>query len=117
MFELVKVLELDIVLGDDLIPVRIEILQDSARNDFFRCRIWELEHFRLVPTFPMDEDGKPLHISDDVIQVERSSSYQIFNKLEYRGFVATNAEAAMQMVMDDLKSYLEHTTLESPEQA
>jgi hypothetical protein len=116
VFELVKVIEVDITLGEDLIPTRIEILQDSARHDFFRCRVWELEHFRLTPTFPMDGDGTPLHISDDVIQVERATTYASFNNLDYRGFAAANVEAAMQMVIDDLKSFLEHTTLEKPEQ-
>ena len=116
VFELVKVIEVDITVGDDLIPTRIEILQDTARSDFFRCRVWELERFRLIPRFPMDENGTPLHISDDVIQVERSTTYAIFNKLDYRGFAAANVEAAVQMVIDDLKSFLEHTTLEKPEQ-
>jgi hypothetical protein len=63
----------------------------------------------------MGEDGEPLHISDDVIQVERSTTYRIFNNLDYLGFAAADAEAAMQMVIDDLKSFLEHTTLEKPE--
>lgn len=116
IFELVKVIELDITLGDDLIPTRIEIFQDTARSDFFRCRVWELEYFRLIPTFPMDENGEQLHISDDVIQAERSSTYAIFNNLDYRGFAAANSDTAMQMIIADLKAFLEHTTLESTQQ-
>ncbi|MCI0524671.1 MAG: hypothetical protein L0Y75_05340 [Acidobacteria bacterium] len=110
VFELVKVIELDITLGDDFIPTRIEIFQDTKRRDFFRCRVWELEYFNLTPTFPMDENGKPLHISSDVVQVERSTSYCIFNNLSYDGFAATDADAALQKIIDDLKSFLEHVT-------
>jgi hypothetical protein len=109
VFELVKVIELDITLGDDFMPTRIEIFQDTERTDFFRCRVWELEHFRLTPTFPM-EDGKPLHISDDVIQVERSATYERFRDPSYEGYVAADADAALQMIIDDLKSFLEHVT-------
>ncbi len=109
VFELVKVIELDITLADVFMPTRIEIFQDTERTDFFRCRVWELEHFRLTPTFPMDEGGKPLHISDDVIQVERSATYRISKDLSY-GYVAADADAALQKIIDDLKSFLEHVT-------
>jgi hypothetical protein len=108
VFELVKVIELDITLGDDFMPTRIEIFQDTERTDFFRCRVWELERFRLTPTFPM-EDGKPLHISDDVIQVERSVTYRISEDL-CDGYVAADVDAALQKVIDDLNSFLEHVT-------
>jgi hypothetical protein len=110
VFELVKVIELDITLGDVFSPIRIEIFQDTERTDFFRCRVWELERFRLTPTFPM-EDGKPLHISDDVIQVERSVNYRISEDLT-SGYVAADADAALQKIIDDLKSFLEHVTFE-----
>jgi len=110
VFELVKVIELDITLGDVFIPTRIEIFQDSERTDFFRCRVWELELFHLTPTSPMDENGKPLHISSDVIQVERSATYRIFRDLSYEGYVAADADAALQKIIDDLKSFLEHVT-------
>jgi len=99
VFEFVKVIELDITLGDDFIPTRIEIFRDTERTDFFRCRVWELEHFNLTPTFPMDEDGKPLHISSDIVQVERSTTYRIFNNLSYEGFVAINANTALQKII------------------
>jgi hypothetical protein len=110
VFELVKVIELDITLGDVFIPTRIEIFQDTERTDFFRCRLWELELFRLTPTFPMEEGGKPLHISDDVIQVERSATRSRFRDLSYEGYAAADADAALQKIIDDLKSFLEHVT-------
>ncbi len=116
VFELVKVIELDITLGDDFIPTRIEIFQDTERTDFFRCRIWELEYFHMVPTFPMDKDGKPMHVSDSIVQVERSTTYRIFKDLSYDGFAATDADAALQKIIDDLKSFLEHVTGENAKQ-
>ena len=64
----------------------------------------------------MDEDGKPLHVSDDIVQVERSTTYRIFKNLSYDGFAATDADAALQKIIDDLRSFLEHVTGEEANQ-
>ncbi|MBA2646605.1 MAG: hypothetical protein H0U81_07390 [Pyrinomonadaceae bacterium] len=108
VFELVRVLELDITLGDDFIPTRIELFRDTERDDYFRCHVWELEHFRLTPTFPQDGSGGPAHISDDVIMVERGTTYRI------RGFggsfTASSADAALEMVIAELNDFLKHVT-------
>ncbi|MFN0121292.1 MAG: hypothetical protein ACKV2V_12405 [Blastocatellia bacterium] len=114
VFELVKIIELDLTLGEDLIPTRIEILRDMARDDFFRCHIRELEYFTLTPTFPCDDHGKPLHISSDVHLAERSSTYAHFNKRNYKGFSAPNTDAALRMILDDLAAFLEHVTNRRP---
>jgi hypothetical protein len=116
VFELVKVIELDLTFGDDFMPHRIEILRDTSNSNFFRCRIWEFENFNLIPTFPCDDNGKPLHISTDIVPVERSISYRIRNKLDYTGFEASSTEAALQLIIEDLKLFLAETTGEKPKQ-
>jgi hypothetical protein len=109
LFELVKTVELDVQLGDDSWSTRIELFRDTTRADHFRCHVWELEFFRLTPTFPQDENNQPAHISDDVIMVERGIS---FSRIKYprEDIVAPDADAALEVVIDDLKRFLEHAT-------
>jgi hypothetical protein len=73
-FVLLKTIEVDIAFSneaDGQWTTRIELFQDTENPDHFRCHMWELEMFRLTPTFPTDENDQPLHISDDTIMVER----------------------------------------------
>lgn len=108
VYELVKVIELDLRLGDEFIPLRFEIFQDTERKNHFRCRLWQLELHRLQPTFPMDEKGQPEHIQDAVIILG-----WIGPKMKtYDNIVADDADIALAIVMDDFKRFLEHVTLE-----
>ena len=114
IFELVRTVELDIQLSDeDSWTVRIEIFRDTEKANVFRCHVWELELFRLVPSFPRAEADEPAHITDDVIMVERGiANSEIASRLN-KSFSATNIEAALEMVIEDLKKFLELTTGES----
>jgi hypothetical protein len=67
-----------------------------------------LEHFRLNPTFPRDDSGGPAHISDDVIMVERGTTYRI--KGFGGSFIASRAEAALETVIAELNNFLKHVT-------
>lgn len=110
VFELVKTVLIDITLGDDYIPTRIEIWQDTKRKDRFRCYVWELEHFNLNPTFPQDDQGSSIQNSTDIVQVERSWRYGRTNRFNYQEFEATSIEEALAMFVDDLKEELEWIT-------
>jgi hypothetical protein len=109
LFELVKVVELDIQLGEDSWSTRIELFQSTEATDHFRCHVWELELFRLTPSFPRDEDGLPAHISDDVLMVERGIAHR---KISYpmEDIVASDVNAALKIVVEDLKRFLERVT-------
>jgi hypothetical protein len=110
VFELVKTVLLDITLAEDYIPTRIEIWQDTERKDRFRCYIWELEYFNLTPTFPQDETGKPRDTCSDVTQVERSWRYARTQRFDYEEFIADSIEAALQMVIANVKAELKYIT-------
>jgi len=110
VFELVKTVLFDITLGDDYIPTRIEIWQDTMRIDRFRCYVWELEYFNLNPTFPQDDQGSSIHKCTDIVQVERSWRYGRTNRFNYQEFTATSIEEALTMFVDDLKEELEWIT-------
>ena len=107
VFELVKVIELDITLGEETFPTRIELFREGAQGHYFRCHVWQLELFRLQPSFPRHEDGQPAHISDDVLMVDRGIA---FHKLDYDGFTAPDADSALEMIIQDLDNFLSHVT-------
>jgi hypothetical protein len=110
VFALVKTVELDLAFSDESHgrwTTRIELLQDTESPDHFRCHVWELELFRLIPTFPMDEGEQPAQVSDDALMVERPLPHR---QVDYGDFVAPNADAALEIVISDLKTLLEHVT-------
>ena len=116
VFELVKTVEFDIQLSDeDSWTVRIEIFRDTEQQNLFRCHVWELELFRLVPSFPRTEKDEPAHITDDVIMVERGISHSEIASRLNKSFNASSVDAALQMVIEDFKKFLESTTGESAE--
>ena len=114
VYELIKTLELDIRLGDDSYTFRIELFVDTEHENRFRCRVWEFEMFRLVPTFPQNEQGEPVHISDDVMMVDRGIPR---SRVQYpvEDIVAPSVDAAVEIVLRDLKDHLDHVTTEQGE--
>lgn len=112
VYKLVKTIEVDIQLGDDSWTTRIELLRNTEKKNRFRCHVWEFESFRLTPTFPMNEKGQPSHVSDDLIMVERGIARSDIATRTHESFVASSIDAALDMIIDDLKRFLEHATLE-----
>ena len=114
IYELGKTYELDVRLGEVTFKMRIELFRNTEKPDHFRCHVWELEMFRLTPTFPMDEEGQPADISDDMVMVDRGIPS---SRLSYprEDIVAPSIEAAFEIVMKDLKASLEHSTSEKAE--
>jgi len=108
VFELVKTVEVDLALGDEMWPTRFEILRDTERQDRFRCHVWQLEHFRIQSTFPQT-GGRPGHEpSDHRLNVEWVGPHVG----HYDDYVAADADAALRKVLEDFRKFLEHTTLE-----
>ena len=109
LYQLVKTLELDIQLDDVSWSLRIELFRNTEAADHFRCHVWELEFFRLTPTFPQDENNQPAHVSDDVLLVDRGIAN---SRIAYpkEDIIAANVDTAIEIVIDDLKRFLEHVT-------
>lgn len=97
VFELVKTVELDIQLGEDQWTTRIEIYRDRGKVDHFRCRVWELEFYRMTPTFPRNEKNQPATVTDDIIMVDRSFSYKGTN---FNNFIAPNVDKALDLILE-----------------
>jgi hypothetical protein len=109
-FELVRVLEVDLILGDEPLPLRFELFRDTERKGRYRCQIWEREYHRLTPTFPIGKNGRPLHIADAQILVGWYGP-QIG---DYSNFPASSPNHALKKVIQDFGRFLEHTTFERP---
>jgi len=110
IYELGKTYELDVRLGEVTFKMRIELFRNTEKPDHYRCHVWELEMFRLTPTFPMDESGQPAVISDDMVMVDRGIPS---SRVSYprEDIVAPSFEAALEIVMNDLKTSLENPTV------
>jgi hypothetical protein len=109
IYEISKVIEFDLNLGDESWPIRIEILRNSEIKGRFRSRIWQGEHFRIQSTFPMGDDGLPRdHPSDELIWVKFMGP----SLGDYDDFAAENSDAALAIVLSDFERFLEHTTME-----
>jgi hypothetical protein len=111
LYELARSFEVDVQLGDDSLTFRIELFRNSERPDSFRCHVWDLEMFRLKPTFPRDGNEEPSHVCDDVLMVDRGIPR---SRVAYprEDIVASNIDAALEIVLNDLKAFLEHVTAE-----
>ena len=105
IFELKRTLEFDITLSEDIfLPIRIEVFQDVANPNQFRCRIWQLEYYHLQPT---DSDGNPFeHRADEAIWVDWE--HQLDN--DYQCFTAQDTNAALTKILDDIRQFLLRTT-------
>lgn len=110
VFSLVRVVEVDLAFGDDSWTERIEIWQDTEDSTRFRCRFWELEPFRLIPSFPQDQQGHPINQTDDTLLVERALTGQT---VTLEPFHAASVERAVAIALDDLRRFIEHTTEEA----
>lgn len=111
VFELVKVVELDIRMSDeDAWTTRIELFRDTEQAGRYRCRVWESELFRLTPSFPRNEGDEPAHVTDGTVMVERGIARSEIASLANEPFDAPSPEAALEMVVVDFKRFLEHAT-------
>ncbi len=106
VYELLKVLEFDLDLGDDRFPLRLEIFRSLDDSCLFRARIWRTEFFRIQSSFPQ-EDGKPSHDPSDELILLDFSDYLAEN---YDDFRANSIEAAIDLIFEDLKHFLDKTS-------
>jgi hypothetical protein len=110
LYELARTLEVDLQLGDSL-SLRIELFRNTENPNRFRCHVWDLEMFRLKPTFPRDGNGEPSETCDDVLMVDRGIPR---SRIGYprEEIVAPDIDAALEIVLNDLRGFLEHVTSE-----
>ncbi len=106
VYELVKVVESDVEIGDDRFPLRVELFQNTNDAHRFRARIWRTEMYRIQSTFPQDElTHEPVdRPSDETILVDHS----LYLGRSYSEFEAESQEAALQLILKDYRMFLAH---------
>jgi len=109
VFRLISTIEFDLEIKGHLLPTRLELFQDTERENVYRCRMWERDLFRLKPTPYVDEaTGKKVEEEEDEeLLIERT--WELSD--EFESFEAASAEAAVTRVLDALKAHLERIHL------
>jgi hypothetical protein len=102
IFELVKSFEFEIKSDNSSMKGRVDLLQNIKEPSEFRFSTSELEMFRLIPVFPMNEDNEPLHTSDDLLWVKRTFPMESENE---KTFVAASIDEAKQFVLSQLEFF------------
>lgn len=105
IFKLVKTFEFDVVLPEESFKARVELFQNIERRTHYRINLWQTELFRLMPTFPQDVNGTPLHNTDDLISVARSLTPVNMN---YEKFTANNLDEAIDITINKIKSIVDY---------
>ena len=100
LFELVRTIEFDVAIGENAVPVRVEILQAIDDPTRFRARVWQREEMPL----PAPEEGteKGPEIGPAQVLVERPVDLGD----DYLDFAAEDADGALHAVLEDLADRL-----------
>jgi len=106
LYELVKTVEFDVVLGDDSFALRVELFEDKTRRRTFRANIWRNEFYRIQSTFPQNAStAQPEHQpSDEVILIDWSTNL----RGNFSVFKATSSTAALNLVLKAIRAALDH---------
>lgn len=102
-YELVKVLEIDVDIGNEQFSLRLELLQCTLESNCFRAHISRPEFCRIQSTFPQNQEGQPVHQpSDEVIFV----NWSYYLSRDYTRFEALSPDDAIQLVLNDIEQVL-----------
>jgi hypothetical protein len=100
-YDLVKAGEIEFQLDGEVVRLTIEIFRSDKKPHEFYARIWDCELFRLRPTFPQTQKGRPKLKTDDPIRVERS---QQFLPLEFIPSEVRSGQEAFRQVVKAIRS-------------
>lgn len=120
IYELVKTVEFDMELDDDRFPMRVELLQCLSAPHQFRTRTWVM-NFSDRTWIAKIYSGLSMVSHAETIEqsLERSSGEGIFIDYSYSlpqgysEFQADTQEAAIQVIVNNLKDFLSYFTGDS----
>jgi hypothetical protein len=108
LFDVAKVSESEVELGDESFRVRVEITRSRRTPGMFRANVWRTEYYRIQPTFPQKR-GRPVHQpSDEIIWLDSTAVLRAYGE-PYRAGSLAEAE---QLVLDELRAWVRHTRAE-----
>ena len=105
LYDLVRVSELDLALGEESFRMRLELARSRGRPHTFRASVCRAERYRIQSTFPQKR-GRPQHEpSDELVWVDWSSILR-----QYREpFLAPSLAAAERLLVGEVTAWLCHT--------
>jgi hypothetical protein len=115
IYKLIKLIEFDIELDGDCLPIRVELLQHLSDADQFRTRTWVMALCDRTGRAKVSEVQSILlrgHTSNRLF--ERSLNEEIFADYAHftledcSEFQADSQEAAIQLIVDDLKHVISY---------
>jgi hypothetical protein len=105
-YELIKTVEFDVSIGDDAFILRVELFRVASDHNYFRAHIWRREFFYIQSAFPQDDKTHEPIDPPSTENILVDYSYQLSGK--YSHFQAESPAAALQVILDDFKRWLEH---------
>ncbi len=100
VFELIRTIEFDVVIGEAGVPVRVELFQAMDEPTRFRARVWQREELPR-PTEAGAVAEEPPGTPPEVL-VERPVDLGD----DYLDFAAEDSDAALHAVLEDLADRL-----------
>ena len=105
LFNLIKVTEFDLQLGEESFRIRVELTQSHLERRRFRANVWRAEVYRIQSTFPQNS-GRPQHEpSDELVWVNWNEILRTCNKV----FVSPSVARAGEAVFNELYAWIRHT--------
>jgi hypothetical protein len=107
---LVDTLELNVVLNDDDLALRIEIFEMITNPRHYSVRVWRLEYYRIQATFPQS-DGAPVHAPSDEVILKEFEGFELPSEPRYyadplaaRAAFLSELEASINLLMPSASS-------------
>jgi len=108
IFELIKTFEFEILSNNEKIKGRIELFRDLANSELYRFATLEAEIFRLIPSFPSDDEGNPLHDSDETLWTQRTFPG---SKIQAKEFTAKSEAEAIETIISEIEAFYRHVLI------
>jgi hypothetical protein len=108
IFELIKTLEFEILSDCGKIKGKMELFRNLENSEHFRLSTSEAEMFRLASTFPQNDEGKPIHNTDEILWTEKTFPTNINDTKE---FMAKGESEAVKIVLSRIEAFYHHVLI------
>jgi hypothetical protein len=106
IFEVIKILEFEILSENEKIRGRVELLQNLNNPNHFRFNTLESDMFRLKLSFPERDEGRLFDETDEVLWALRT-----FPKMVDKEFFANDTDEAVRKMLSMIESFYKHLLL------
>jgi hypothetical protein len=105
VFKLLETYVFDVSFLDDGYTIKVELYQDLVKTDQYRCLFWQKEAVE-VGVYYSDGECIKKDSASHCIEVDWSA----YLKGDYKLFVATSPQDALEKVFSDIREYIVHTS-------